>query len=99
MHICTNMLTNTYKYICNCDSLIMCNFWNPLYFVEIGSLLIENKNYVSVFNSSVFLSITPTIAFIHYLICHFHDRYTTDVQSVHIKFRNTSFYHTTHTFF
>jgi hypothetical protein len=30
-----------------------------------------------------------------HLICHFHNKYTTPVQSVHTKRRNTSFYHTT----
>jgi hypothetical protein len=41
----------------------------------------------------------PTLISTDHLICHFHNKYTTPVQSVHMKRRNTSFCHTTNTFY
>jgi hypothetical protein len=93
-------------YICNCDSLIIGEFGRSLYFVKkkIGcyTRLVAHPITKVFFYSLILLfflpSHLPTQISTGHQICHFHNKYNTPVQSVHIKRRNTSFYHTTHTF-
>jgi hypothetical protein len=93
-----------YTYICICDSLIIGNFGNPLYFAEISYYLrfVAHLKTKNLFHSLILLfflpSHLPSYKSTHHLICHFHNKYTTHVQSVHIKCQNTSFYYSTHTF-
>jgi hypothetical protein len=95
MHIGTNMLTN--KYTCICNSLIIGNFENPLYFVEIGYYMrfIAHPITKIMFHSLIHLfflpSHLPSYISTHHFICHFHNKYANHVQSVRIKRQKTVF--------
>jgi hypothetical protein len=63
-----NAYLHKYTYICICDSLIIGNFGNTLYFVEISYYTrfvdhLITKIYVAQFNSSVLPSVTPSIVY------------------------------------
>jgi hypothetical protein len=76
-------------------------FWNPLLFVKICFYMRFTAHSVTkiMFHSSVLLFFVPLhlqmYKSTHHLICHFHNKYTTYVQSVHLKCWNTSFYYIT----
>jgi hypothetical protein len=87
MNAYTHKYAYNYTYTCNRDSLITGKFGSSFYFVKgIDSYTRFVPHLITkiMFQSSI-----------HHLIRHFHNIYTTLGQSVHIKLRNTSFYHNT----
>jgi hypothetical protein len=79
-----------YTYFCICCFFIVGSFGNQLYFEGIvySTRFIAYQITKIMFNSLIILFFpSPLSSYIstHYLICRFHNKYTTHVQSVHIK--------------